>query len=795
MINIFISNIIRFDLSLFLLFVTIEIFLTEPLFSQTKSSIKPPYSSSKGKEFFEIGKIKFTGNINFNQNELISILSSKQTERSIPHKILDYYYNQFQYNDRFNPFIPISINKTLKYVILTMENEVRYFEKIRAETDVRTIKSFYSQNGFHNAEADYKFYGNSKEEINTLEFIIKENNQYSISTIKYNGLDSLPSDLLSQIEHLRTIKPGNIYNEEKLIKEISDILSFLSNNGYYYCNYNIPLIMSDSISLTDSVNITFSTGLRQRISDIHYIDSTKGQSIVAMSMKNKQMDFEVGDFYSRKKIENSNNNMLSLGTFDVVQIDTSSIFVAKTDTTLPFKIFTHYRKQQEYGTGFVLNQTSWDKTINAGIEVSYVHRNIFGAAQVFNPYASFMILDINRSANNLSKWEYEYQIGINFAQPLLFTWDQARFGFSCQLFYALRTINQTLKLETFGLPLKFPVKLNIVTYFTSMSFEFSFERQAPQNYSEALTSALYKKSQGDSLLIKQSFKIYSNLDNFIKSHNPYLTTSTFGFSIMGDKRDNPFSPTQGYFTVISLDGLNPVNYLFDYVSGNWNSNKFLGIAKYVRFQLTNYWFFSLNPRTVLAFKQREGYIYWWDRLNSYIPFERQFFAGGANSVRAWPSRELRFRLDFNKKQSDLSYINYFDFTGSNTLIEGSCELRYKFNQSSIFGKDFGAFMKNFGIIGFIDWGNTFQWLQIDTLTGNYSINVKWYEYFTNLAIATGFGFTYETPVGPVRLDFAWPFYDPAKGIDDPSKIRDKWLFTRRNPFGSMSFNIALGHAF
>jgi outer membrane protein assembly factor BamA len=798
MIKSFIEHNRKLNLFFYLMLIIIGILIIVPAYSQTTNSTKPPYSSRKGKEFYEIGKIKFIGNNNFSETDLLSVLTSKQTERSIPHKILDYYYNQIQYNSRFNSFIPKSINRTLRSVIRTMENEVRYFEKNRVEADIKTLKTFYTQNGFHNAEVDYKFYGNPKNEINTLEFIIKENKQYIVSAINWIGLDSLPSDLSLQVENLKTIKTDNPFNEEKLIIDISNILNFLTNNGYYYCNYDIPLIMSDSTVLKDSIIITFSTGKRQRISNIHYIDSTNKQSIVALSMKNKQMEFEVGDFYSRKKIENSTNNMLSLGTFDAVQIDTSSIFVPKTDTTLPFKVFTHYRKQQEYGVGIGLNQTTFDKLVNLGVEASYVHRNIFGAAQVFNPYASFMLLDINRSANinqsanNLTKFEYEYQIGVNFAQPLLFTWDQARFGFSSQLFYALRTINQTLKLETFGLPLKFPVKLNFVTYFTSMGFEFSFERQAPQNYADALTTALKSKdvkNQTDSLLTIQSFKIYGNLDRFIKIHSPYLTTSTFGFSILGDKRDNPFSPTKGYFTAISLDGLNPVNYLFDFISGNWNSNKFLGIAKYVRLQLTNYWFFSLNPRTVLALKQREGYIYWWDKLNSYVPFERQFFAGGANSVRAWPSRQLRYRLDTSNYNNQNSYNYSFDFIGSNTIIEGTCEIRYKFLQSSIFGKDFGAFMQNFGVSGFMDWGNTFHGLVVDTISGNYKYQVQnWYEYLTNLAIAAGFGFTYETPVGPVRLDFAWPLYDPAKDTN-------RWLFTRRNPFGGMSFNIALGHSF
>ena len=180
-------------------------------------------------------------------------------------------------------------------------------------------------------------------------------------------------------------------------------------------------------------------------------------------------------------------------------------------------------------------------------------------------------------------------------------------------------------------------------------------------------------------------------------------------------------------------------------------------------------------------------MYWWNKLNAYIPFDKQFFAGGANSVRAWPSRQLRYGYDYYNTNNDGYNSFASDFIGSSSLIEGSMEYRYSIGKYDRYNTSWQNFLSGFGITGFIDWGNTFEWLVVDK-EGNIVIKNKWYEYITNLAVAIGIGLRYDTPVGPLRFDFAWPLYDPARS-------KDQTLFTRNNSFSTMYFNIGIGHAF
>jgi len=82
---------------------------------------------------------------------------------------------------------------------------------------------------------------------------------------------------------------------------------------------------------------------------------------------------------------------------------------------------------------------------------------------------------------------------------------------------------------------------------------------------------------------------------------------------------------------------------------------------------------------------------------------------------------------------------------------------------------------SFGL--FLDVGNTFGWFVAEDVN---KIDIKWSDYFTKLAMGTGIGLRYETPIGPIRVDFATPIYDPMK---------------KRSPFSKLVFVFGIGHAF
>lgn len=733
---------------------------------------KSLYKSKSKIDSYEIGKIVFKGNSIIESDELMKILTLRATQRSLPHRLAQYYYDNLNINNS----APDYYKKQFENVLKSMSEEIKYFDDLKAKNDANTLSLFFSQQGFHDVEVNYSFEADSLIRTNVLTFNIIEKKQYKIKSLIYAGLDSIDYEVKVKAFEKVNLKKDDMFNEYTLMNDVAYIYMILRDNGYFFTQYETPSVYVDTLNFADSVTVSFFTGKRQRINEISFVDSTKGQKLITNDMKLTLIEMHKGDWFNASKMKQSEANLMNMGTFDITKIDTSSAFFAKSDTSLSFTVFNQYKKQQEYGVGLFLNTTPSTKFFNYGFELSYLHKNFGGIGQEFNPFAR--VLFKSGGFTNLAPIDYEYQFGVNFSQPLIFTIDKAFVGAGTQFLFSYQTMDRYLKMSTISLPIRFPFRIAVQqTYFRQGNIEFTFERQIPANYNEAVNEA-YKN--GDSIRINEIFHTYKNLDVFVKSTNPILTSNILGASILGDTRDNPFSPTQGYFSGISIDATNP---LFSFLN---NDQRFSGLSKYFRLQLTHYSFDKLSSKSVLAIKARLGTIYWYDKNTSYVSSDRQFFAGGANSVRGWSSRRLRY-LPLSKYGNNLPTESFaYDYVGNGTLIESSFEYRYKLGRINALGSLSDA-LENAGFVAFVDIGNTFQWMIVDS-KGDYVYKNEWYEYITGLAVATGVGIRYETPVGPVRFDFALPFYDP-------NLPTAKLIFGRTDIMNNLQIHFALGHSF
>jgi outer membrane protein assembly factor BamA len=126
-------------------------------------------------------------------------------------------------------------------------------------------------------------------------------------------------------------------------------------------------------------------------------------------------------------------------------------------------------------------------------------------------------------------------------------------------------------------------------------------------------------------------------------------------------------------------------------------------------------------------------------------------------------------------KNDKVYRFLENFVGNGVIIEGSLELRFGFAKIPGLNKGLQDALQNFKTALFLDFGNSFHWY-VDV--PDYKVNIS--DYFTKLALGTGIGLRYETPIGPVRLDFAFPLIDPLK---------------EKKPFSTMQFNFGIGQAF
>lgn len=104
-----------------------------------------------------------------------------------------------------------------------------------------------------------------------------------------------------------------------------------------------------------------------------------------------------------------------------------------------------------------------------------------------------------------------------------------------------------------------------------------------------------------------------------------------------------------------------------------------------------------------------------------VPTSLRFFTGGDRSVRGYAYRSISPRNDNNEVE------------GARNLVVTSLELDY-------------SFQPNWRIAGFIDAGNAFNDIQ------------------ESFKVGLGFGFRWQSPIGPVRFDFASGLSDPGDSL-------------------------------
>lgn len=717
----------------------------------------------------EIEQLEFSGNTTFTDDILLTVISSRPSELSLSRNILRYLAD----NIGRNSYTPRNIRTNLQIIQSGISDELRYFNRETAASDSLALVTFYNEHGFHQTRVRYSFGYESSIGRNVLRFEIREGTFSRIDTIVYRGLDSLPAELQEPITRAQSyIKRGDRFDQLAVSRQNDNILQVLRNNGYYYAEYSQPVVslltqqvqrgksLRDSV-LADSITVRFTLGKRMKIGDISFIDSTGSQRTIVENMRREQLEFVAGSWFNQGAIDRSRANLYALGTYDIVGIDTLRSY----DSLLDIQVFTKMRRMEDLSASALTNRNAIDNTWNIGLEGAYAHKNIGGAAQNFNLFTRALLQDINNAIDTkFQNPQYELIIGAKYAQPvsyflkpLLGGLYDGRIGLNFQAQYSYRFLFYDMKLQSITMRVSFPIPLPLNWDVNSIAFFWNLEQQKPINYQSALNKALQDAT--DDVPIYQQFIPYKRLNEL---RGRAISSSVYGLSLVGDKRNNPFSPNAGHLATFSMEyaGL-------------------LGAANYIRMESMISWYRAWGTQTVFATKLRAGHIFTFgqDTTELYIPIDRYFFAGGSNSVRAFSSRELRVS-SFDVASASGETRAQRDLIGSLSLFEASAEIRYKFRSAP---RNTGFWEQQFARMGltfFGDMGSAFN----DPLFFKPITSLM--SFVENIGVGVGIGFRYDTPVGPFRVDFATKVYNPME--------TSKWIVER--PF-AIQWQIGIGHAF
>ncbi len=739
-------------------------------------------------------------------------LKEKKFDRKIaattnPRRIANLQFRKQQKSDAFNFKIE---NGNLP---MQWGEKVSIFDSVSTQATVDKLNTYLFTHGYFEGKTQTEF--REKARKVSIKYTLIPGQPFIYDTIFYRVADSAALRLVRQFEEESKIKVGERYDQKKLSDERDRLDLIMKDHGYYdfskqYIDFQIDttykhkhaiaLQMSISDPVYHDSHKTFKIDSVNFVTDAS-VKSPRGTKRQSVMYKDVRFHYFI-DQYSKKILRNraflhhdslySRSNTLAtqrqLANLDIfkfvnVNYDTSGgKFIAN--------IFTS-----------PLDRYAW--TNEAGVTVtqgfpgpyyslSFKKRNIFKGLEIFELNGRFGFEGV-AAATEIGGVYKSTEAGINTSV----TFPQFLFPVG-KYFEVLGKYNpKTRLLAGYTYTDRPEYQRSNVT----LSNTYTWQNKKTTQYSFTLTNLQVIQStlteSFDSLLTYLQVNQGNNLKNSFK---PSLVSSMI-FTMTWNPNDYGNAVRSSFFMRVTAESGGT---LFNLYTPQIAIDNGLQIYKYIRLGLDLRKKQVIDRNTSLAYRFNTGIAYSYGSDGS-LPYEKYFFVGGSNSVRAWRPRRLGIGsapppLTTNPVSNGT--FNYQYEKPGEILLEGSVEWRKK-----LFGFVNGAI--------FIDAGNVWSFKQSkppDASGENVASwaqqgNTKFYfdKFLSEIAIGTGFGLRFDFNFLVLRLDIGIKAWDPARAPGDRF-VLDRLSFfkpyAKLNPDGTYSnikepviWNVGIGYPF
>lgn len=286
-----------------------------------------------------------------------------------------------------------------------------------------------------------------------------------------------------------------------------------------------------------------------------------------------------------------------------------------------------------------------------------------------------------------------------------------------------------------------------------------------------------------------SYKVFPLRANFVKlfnldsafentlSHNPFMRYAYQDHMDAGLGADFYYNSSadivpQGSYTShrLSVDFSGNVLSLFNRYLQNSSGTYLIGGVPYSQYVRGEYsWArtrrYGYENRQAVAVRLLGGIGYAYGN-SSALPFEKQFYAGGASSMRGWQARALGPGAE--------KLNTYFSIPSQTGDLKLEANLEYRF----------GIVWKFEGAI-FSDVGNVWT---ISDYTGSGGFNIE--DFYKSVAADWGVGLRLNLQFILIRVDFGMQLYDPSRQAGRRLVGANEWLAS-----GNNAFHFGIGYPF
>lgn len=669
-------------------------------------------------------------------------------------------------------------------------------DSAKMQVTAKRLSDYYFNQGFLNNQIGYNVTRKSlfkKRAIVT--YKVELGNFHIISTLRYISQNKEIDNLIKSSTSQQIIRLGQRLDFDKIESESTRITELLRNNGFYdfnssYISFKIDtnhvarradlLVtidrgksgLSHRSKMISQIKVSIDEDFEGSSSVFQDITFEQGSYFIKPSILAKNIVFRPGELYDASKVQKTYANLLSMGLFEFVTIRFDEV-IGDTTEQIVTKIILQTAPKHDFtwepqailtsrGDAATNNEQRFfgnEQSFGLANVFSLNNRNVFGGAEIFS-ISSLSAIESQLKGDEQGAFN-------NFRQSF-----NTELVIPSLVYFERQKISQTLvrKSTKINTSFLYDRNINFTRTVIPLSFTYAFSKGKT---SYGLTPFRLSLNQAT---VDPNFLV--SLDPGTRDFTQQLLTNNI---IMGPTAsiswDNKSTNSKSYWQLrsntLEFSGNLASAYYALFKDNNRLDKELIGVkySQYVRSDLDAVHTKIIDENNSIAYRVYGGAGYPYGN-SRFLPFERRFFVGGSNSLRAWRPRTIG-PGSFNDSSSVISIEK-----SGELMLQANIEYRFDIIDKRLDGAVF------------FDAGNIWNFRE-ETDFNN--AHFEFDRFYKEIALNTGFGLRFDLTYVVFRTDWGIALHDPSQLSNNRWVIRDfsedRWIFD------NTAINFAIGFPF
>ncbi len=679
------------------------------------------------------------------------------------------------------------------------------YNQILSERSESQLVQYMNNKGYYRARVDDEIVFNEKNRRVNIKYRIKSGDLYKISDVRYHIEDTALKSLYFNKFDKKKIRPGDPFDVYDLEQQQLNIVDLFRDNGYFYFSKDNIHFLADSNLVSKQVAIDlFVSPLKRtpkdsiktltpyRLNNFYFSvlpgntpvtasrdtitafsDTLKWDNVTVYRFKevnyppdlfDRTMLLKQGTLYSSSEVDKTFYAFTRLRQFRFVDIQFSEPPAGRESNLLDAHIRLAPLSKQT--TSFDIEGTNTSGNFGVAGNLSYQHRNLFKGAELFQIRFKGATERLHRVIKGESNYFNTRELGVEstliipkLLGPGNFINDFERFlpktvitvGYNYQ-----KRPEYTRTISNFKFGYDWKTTKDIRHTWNLLDLNNVLVSEYDPDFIESIEDLYIKSSFTDHLIWAMNYSlVFNNQDINLKRNYTYIkfNIESAGSTLWA------FSEAFNRPKVTAIDTFTNTETQYHKV---FNTR----FAQYVKTDFEISHGQQLDDYNSIVTRAFVGVGIPFGNFD-ILPFEKKYFTGGANGIRAWQVRSLG---PGSYKTPEGAYPNQ----SSDIKLEANLEYRFK--------------LTNFleGAL-FLDAGNIWAINQRDNREGAL---FKFNRFYKQIAFGTGTGVRFDLNYFILRIDGGMKLRDPAE------EENRGWILGTR-PFHSSDFTLsfAIGYPF